>query len=178
MAATALARRAAVTPPHLQPNGSSSTWQLVGQLLSARATWDRNHGQTPPKHVDCIACAVLEQPCPRCSTATTPADRPAAPGGPPPCLGCGLPLHQVFVVEGSDVHPTWYAEQATADPVAQQLQLGPSAGGLVSFAIGHDGSATTFTTAGLRVPVLVRVPDTTDSTVLVPLAAVLLNTDR
>lgn len=82
--------------------------------------------------------------------------RTAAWGDPPVTLVCGA---------------------APADPLAQQLQLGPPGGGSVSFAIGHDGAATTFTTVGLRVPVRVTVPDAYDSTVLVPVAGALLRAD-
>lgn len=82
--------------------------------------------------------------------------RTAAWGDPPVSLVCGA---------------------AVADGLAQQLQVGPPGGDTVSFAIGHDRNATTFTTVGLRVPVRVTVPAAYDSTVLVPLAGALLRAD-
>lgn len=91
----AAARQAAVSPPHLQPDGTSPTWLRAGELLRARAAWDRAHGKVPPDHVRCIACAVLQQPCSPCAQL-----EPAL------CVGCGGRLDQVLVDERLDLHPT------------------------------------------------------------------------
>lgn len=90
----AAARQAGVSPPHQDADGSTPTWQLVGQLLSARAAWDRDRGQPPPEHVDWVACAVLLHSCPSCT-----------PPEPALCVGCGDRLDQVFVDERLDLHP-------------------------------------------------------------------------
>lgn len=66
---------------------------------------------------------------------------------------------------------------AVADPAAEQVQLGPPEGGLATFAIHDVGAATAFTTVGLSVPVTITVPDAYDSTLLVPVAGVLLRLD-
>ncbi len=67
---------------------------------------------------------------------------------------------------------------APADPAAEQVQLGPSAGGIVTFGIRDLGPATAFTTIGLAAPVTVTIPDAYDSTLLVPVTGPLLATDR
>ncbi len=91
----AAARQADVSLPHHDPDGASPTWLRAGELLHARAAWDRAHGRVPPDHVRCIACAVLQQPCPHCAQLE--------PGR---CAGCGGQLDQVLVDERLDVHPT------------------------------------------------------------------------
>lgn len=111
----AAARRAGVPPPHLEPDGTSPTWQLVGQLLSARAEWDRAHGQTPPEHVRCVACAVLEQVCPQCQRPAAAAVGTAT--GDSSCAGCGMRLDQVLVEHGQDLHPTCTRPVAVPVPV-------------------------------------------------------------
>ena len=65
-----------------------------------------------------------------------------------------------------------------ANPAAEQVQLGPKEGGIVTFAIHDVGPATAFTTVGLPVPITVTVPDAYDSTLLVPITVVLLAMDR
>lgn len=67
---------------------------------------------------------------------------------------------------------------AEANPAADQVQLGPKEGGIVTFAVHDVGPATAFTTVGLPVPVTVTVPDAYDSTLLVPITGVLLAVDR
>ncbi len=67
---------------------------------------------------------------------------------------------------------------APADPSAEQVQLGPPEGGLVTFALDDIGPAMAYTTVGLPVPVTVTVPDAYDSTLLVPVTSALLQTDR
>ena len=84
---------------------------------------------------------------------TGEATRAAAWGDPAVTLGCGT---------------------APADPTAEQVQLGPPEGGLVTFAVDDVGAATAFTTVGVPVPVTVTVPDAYDSQLLVPLSGVLL----
>jgi len=83
--------------------------------------------------------------------------RTAAWGDPAVTLACGSP---------------------EANPAAEQLQLGPKEGGIVTFAIHDVGPATAFTTVGLPVPITVTVPDAYDSTLLVPITVVLLAMDR
>lgn len=82
------ARRAGVTPPHTDPSGSSPTptWQLVAQCLQHKVRRVRAGGQQPPQHVRCIACAVLEAPCPRCPAQAPPA--PPLVQGPLVCRSC------------------------------------------------------------------------------------------
>lgn len=113
-----------------------------------------------------------------------PADPACAPvlAALPTVLGPGLVRRPV--VDGGSRAAAWgdppvtlLCGTATADPNAQQVQVGPPAGPLLSFAIGHDGAATTFTAVGLRIPVLVRVPEDADSTVLVPLVTALTTGD-
>lgn len=65
-----------------------------------------------------------------------------------------------------------------ADPSAEQVQLGPPEGGLVTFGLDDVGPANAFTTVDLPVPVTVTIPDEYDSTLLVPVTSVLLTTDR
>lgn len=57
-----IARRAGVNPPR-QVGAVSPTWQLVVDLLAARAQWDHEHARDAPPAVGCVACA-LEAPCP------------------------------------------------------------------------------------------------------------------
>lgn len=53
-----LARQAGVNPPH-QVGAVSPTWQLVDELLVARAQWDRDHScPPPPAAAVCVACVV------------------------------------------------------------------------------------------------------------------------
>ncbi len=81
--------------------------------------------------------------------------RTAAWGDPPVLLVCG-------------------AVPPAGDPTAEQLQVGPPGGGLVTFVLADLGTSTAFTTVGLPVTVTVTVPDTADSTVLVPITPALL----
>ncbi len=94
----AAARRADVSPPHLGSAGHSATWGLVADLLTARAAWDRAHGQQPPPHVACIACAIIEATCPQCT--------PASPTMGRTCPSCKYRLDPVLVAQGFDLHPT------------------------------------------------------------------------
>jgi len=94
---------------------------------------------------------------PRRVTTGGAAGRAAAWGDPTVTLVCGTP---------------------PADPTAEQVQLGPPDGGIVTFGIQDLGPATAFTTVGLAVPVTVTVPDAYDSTLLVPVTGPLLAADR
>lgn len=67
---------------------------------------------------------------------------------------------------------------AVTDPQATLIQVGPSSGGVVTFAVTDVEGGTAFTTSGLPVPVTVTVPDAYDSTLLVPLTGPLLQLDR
>ncbi len=69
---------------------------------------------------------------------------------------------------------TYACGSAPPDPNAEQVQLGPPSGGLVTFAVDDVGAATAFTTVGLPVPVTVTVPDAYDSQLLVPISRALL----
>lgn len=87
------ARAAGVNPPHVDDQGHSWTWQLVAELLHARVAWDRAHGQPPPTHVPCIACAVLPAVC---------RQHQAAPAV---CCSCRLPLDPALAAAGLHLHP-------------------------------------------------------------------------
>ena len=93
------AHRAGVTPPHLAADGRSATWELVAELLHARARWDRAHDRQLPHHVHCIACTVLETPCVSCA-AEPPPRKPAC------CRSCGEALYPGLFEAGITVHPT------------------------------------------------------------------------
>ena len=53
----AIARAAGVAPPHRR-NGHSPTWDLVADLLRARAEWDHVHHIAAPAPAQCAQCAV------------------------------------------------------------------------------------------------------------------------
>lgn len=101
----------------------------------------------------------------------------------PAVLGDGLAQRPVTgdptrTAAWGDPPVTYVCGSAPADPTAEQVQLGPPEGGIVTFAIDDVGPATAFTTVGLPVPVTVTVPDAYDSTLLVPVTSALLALDR
>lgn len=124
----AAARRAGVAPPHVSPDGRSPTWDLVAELLRSRASWDRNHDQQPPPHVTCIACAVLDAPCPSCAATSTPDLAVASPAR---CPACAYPLDPVLLEEGMTTHPGCHlpADQPGQGPANVEqpgmFELGP-----------------------------------------------------
>lgn len=52
-----IARQADVNPPH-QGGSPSSTWRLVGDMLTARTAWDVRHHRAPPPRAQCLTCAA------------------------------------------------------------------------------------------------------------------------
>lgn len=112
----AAARAAGVSPPHLDDLGRSPTWQLVGELLGARAGWDRSRDRQPPSHVPCVGCAVLPGACPRhVAKAKAHAAR---------CCSCSAPLDPAFTAAGMDLHPS--CEEPSVDgPVHEPAAEAP-----------------------------------------------------
>ena len=92
----AVAHAAEVKTPHLDDRGHSPTWQLVGELLRARAGWDRSRERQPPPHVACIGCAVLLGACPE-----HPADSRAVR-----CRSCTVAMDPALAAAGMDLHPS------------------------------------------------------------------------
>lgn len=106
-----VAKQAGVSAPHHEPDGSSPTWTMVSELLTARAGWDRAHGQqAPAPPVQCIACTVLQQPCRQC------ADRVL-------CRGCGGRMDPVLIDERLELHPTCQAPAPAAPASHEQEAL-------------------------------------------------------
>lgn len=110
----AVAQGAEVKTPHLDDRGYSPTWQLVADLLGARAGWDRSHNRQPLPHVPCIGCAVLPGACPL-HPAATRAVR---------CRSCASAMDPALAAAGMDLHPSC-SEPAAQPPLGAAVAAAP-----------------------------------------------------